>query len=71
MDLLIQKYKELIKLCNIDEDFDKKYASLTIRNILDKFCPSHKNVTIWCTYTYVDDSLYRRIKNINTVIMHY
>ena len=48
MDLLIQKYKELIKLCNIDEDFDKKYTSLAIRNILDKFCPSHKNVTIWC-----------------------
>lgn len=71
MDLLTQKYKELIKLCKIDEDIDKKHTSLAIRNILSKFCHSHNNVAIWCNgehtrmlmADYMDE-----LKNVNIII---
>lgn len=71
MDLLMQKYNELIKLCNIDEDVDRKHTSLAIRNILNKFCYSHNNVAIWCNgehtrmlmTDYMDE-----LRNINMII---
>lgn len=71
MDLLMQKYNELIKLCNIDEDVDRKHTSLAIRNILNKFCYSHNNVAIWCNgehtrmlmTDYMDE-----LRNINIII---
>lgn len=71
MDLLMQKYNELIKLYNIDEDVDRKHTSLAIRNILNKFCYSHNNVAIWCNgehtrmlmTDYMDE-----LRNINIII---
>lgn len=68
---LEKKYKELLLICGLTEEFNNDGIDCIIRKLINDFCGRHKKVAIWCngvhTRMLVADYI-NELRNINVII---